>query len=82
MSTLTKLFDNFFEEYLKLNPIMATFIGINDYNHIYPNYLSEKEISKQKDFYTKYLKLSNTVNKKNLSKKQNHHLEVFIYNKK
>ena len=79
MSTLTKLFDNFFMEYLTLNPIMATFIGINDYNHLYPNYLSEKEISRQKDFYTKYLKLANNFKTQNLSKKQSHHLEVFIY---
>ena len=28
------------------NLIMATFIGINKYNHIYPNYLSQSEIDK------------------------------------
>ena len=57
---------------------MATFIGIHKYNHIYPNYLSDSVIQKDKEFYEKYLKLATGINTTRLSKKNKHHLEVFI----
>ena len=79
MTTLKQLFANFFEEYIKLNPLMATFIGINKYNHIYPNYLLQSEIDKSREFYMKYLNLSKEINTKKLNKKDKHHLEVLVY---
>lgn len=79
MATLKQLFANFFKEYIDLNPLMATFIGINEYNHIYPNYLLESEIDKSREFYMKYFNLSKEINTKRLSKKDKHHLEVFVY---
>jgi uncharacterized protein (DUF885 family) len=79
MSTLSKLFEDFFDEYIESNPLMATFIGINKYNHIYPNYLLQSEIDKSREFYEKYLNLSNGINTKVLNKKDKHHLEVFVY---
>ena len=75
-AALKKLFEDYFKEYMELIPIMATFIGIHKYNHLYPNYLSEQEIVKNKIFYKKYLNLIKKINKLDLSKKDIHHINV------
>ena len=76
---LKKLFENFFEEYMVLNPNTATFIGINKYNHIYPNYLSQQKLEQYKKFDKKYLNLLTSINKDKLSEKEKHHMELLQY---
>ena len=71
-----KLFENYFKEYIELYPTMATFIGINDYNHMYPNYYSDQEILKSKNFDKKYLGLIIKAENKKLSNRDTHHLKV------
>ena len=78
MTKIKQLFEDYFDEYIELNPIMATFIGIHDFNHIYPNYLTTKEIDKQRDFYMRFLEKSKEIDISKLSKKDKHHMEVFV----
>ena len=42
-----KLFDDFMKEYLELNPLHATYIGINNYNNKLINYTDDREINKK-----------------------------------
>tara|TARA_B100000795_G_C22805269_1_gene444412 strand:+ start:5652 stop:7271 length:1620 start_codon:yes stop_codon:yes gene_type:complete len=74
--SVKNLFENYFEEYIEHYPTMATFIGINKYNHMYPNYYSDQEILKSKNFDKKYLGLIVKAEKKKLSLRDTHHLKV------
>ena len=76
MTKIKQLFEDYFNEYVELNP-MATFIGINDFNHIYPNYLSTKEIDKQRDFYMRFLEKSKEIDANKLNKKDKH--QKYLY---
>ena len=48
------LFKNFYEDYLRLNPVTATSVGDKRYNDQFPNSISEKYREKLRAFYTKY----------------------------
>ena len=52
-----KLFNDFMDEYFKMNPLHATYIGINDYNNKLINYTDDREKTKYKKFLKKYLGL-------------------------
>ena len=47
-----KLFDDFIEEYFKLAPLEATYVGINDYNDQLKNYYDDKDLG----IYYQFLK--------------------------
>ena len=75
-----KLFNDFMEEYLKMNPLHATYIGINDYNNKLINYTNERETTKYKKFLKKYLGLvEKELKKKTITKKNRHYLNVLKY---
>ena len=75
-----KLFNNFMEEYLELNPLHATYIGINDYNNKLINYTDNREKNKYKKFLKKYLGLvKKELKKKTITKKNRHYLDVLKY---
>jgi len=52
---LEAIYEEYFEEGLKLNPIQATFIGDTRYNDQLPNFLSAEFRQQQHDYTKKYL---------------------------
>ena len=75
-----KLFNDFINDYFKLAPLNATYVGINDYNDKLKNYYAEKDLGIYFQFLKKYLKLVNIELKKvNLSNKNNRYLKVLKY---
>jgi len=76
---LAKVFDNYFEESLKLNPLNATYIGDNRYNDQLPNDGSAEFIAKDKAFYTKYLALVKHFNRQDLSEADQLSYDIFTY---
>jgi uncharacterized protein (DUF885 family) len=53
---LTALYDQYWEEVLKLNPVQATFQGDNRYNDQLPDFGSAQFRQQQHDFTTRWLK--------------------------
>ena len=79
---LDKFFKKYFEDYMEINPLTATFIGINKYNHVYPNYLSDQVIEKNKKFYEDYLdklyEIKDDIYGK-ISDEENYYIDVLEY---
>ncbi|WP_053991163.1 DUF885 family protein [Mangrovimonas sp. TPBH4] len=57
----SKLLEDFNQEKLLLDPLLATQAGDNRYNDKFPNYLSEAYKSKEKGFYEKYRHAFNEI---------------------
>ncbi len=51
---IAEVFDSYYEDGLKLNPLGATFEGDNRYNDTLPNFLSKNFESQLKEYYTTY----------------------------
>lgn len=49
------LVDQYFKDYLALNPIMATYVGVSDYNDEFGDYLSDEYLKQRHDFNKGYL---------------------------
>ena len=76
---LKSFFKQYFEDYLVQNPLMATFIGIQKYNHLYPNYLLDSEIEKSKKFTLNYLDKTKKLKAqmdKNMTNQEEHFLNL------
>ena len=58
-TSLSQLFDNYYEDRLKLFPLEATDIGDNRYNNLLPNDGSKAYIFKLNQFYDNYLRQLN-----------------------
>ena len=54
-SELDTYLDDFFQEYLALNPIMATYIGVHTWDNRFTNYFSYQHQADVKQLYHKYL---------------------------
>ena len=52
---LNIIFNNYFNDYLKLNPLNATYLGMSEYSDKLPNIYSKKYYLKQKEFYMQNL---------------------------
>jgi uncharacterized protein (DUF885 family) len=52
---LNALFEQYFEEYLRLNPLIATYIGDNRYNDSLPNSLSPEFRARAREMNERYL---------------------------
>lgn len=64
------MLDTYYEESLKLDPLMATAAGDNRYNNIMPNFLSDDYVKKLKTFYTTYKNLLKNYKTTDLSDSQ------------
>ncbi len=62
---LHQLFDNYYEEYLKLKPLDATYRGDDRYNDLLPNDGAADYLKAQHDFLIKY---QNALKKFNFQK--------------
>lgn len=76
---LAKVFDNYFEESLKLYPLNATGIGDNRYNDQLPNDGSVEFLAKSKAFYENYLAQVKHFNREDLSEADQLSYDIFTY---
>ena len=77
---LAALFNNFYEENLKLSPLTATSIGDNRYNDQLPIMFTEGYRQQLKAFYAKYLAAINGFNRGGLSANDQLSYDVFKRN--
>jgi len=59
--------ENYYLEYLKYNPFEATSLGIDGYNHLFPNLLTQQVRNEMLDAANQYLKELNLYNREALS---------------
>lgn len=76
---LNKIFNDSFEEGLKLNPIQATAIGDPRYNNILPNFLSPEFRKKSHDYTVKWLEKVKNIDRSLLTGQDKLSYDVFIY---
>lgn len=73
------IFKNFHEEKLQLYPLLATSIGDNRYNHIFPNDISLGHRQKVQAFYQKYDSLLTLVNRASLNGSERLSCDILQY---
>lgn len=64
------LLAHYYEDGLKLNPLIATFQGNNSYNDTLPNFLSDDYNKELKNYYTSYLKKAEKFDNAQLSESE------------
>ncbi len=75
---LAELFSAYWEDYLALNPLRATFLGDNRYNDQFPNYLSEEYRARESEMARRYLARARAVDPGALGEQDRLSLEMFI----
>jgi len=78
-SSLDSLFKSYYEDYLKLNPQLATSIGDPRYNDRLPNTLTEAYRQEQKDFYTRYKTQLLTFDRSTLSENDQLSYDILMH---
>jgi uncharacterized protein (DUF885 family) len=76
---LAKVFDNYYEGYLKLDPLTATSIGDARYNDQLPNTGAADYLAKAQGFYKGYLDSVKTFNRDELSDNDKLSYDIFVY---
>jgi uncharacterized protein (DUF885 family) len=74
---LAKVFDEYYEENLKLSPIAATNQGDTRYNDLLPNDISQEFIEKTKVFYTTYLEKITKFDRESLTDEDKIAYDIF-----
>ena len=74
---LNSLLANHFDENLELNPVYATFVGVNKYNDKFNDPISESSLAKQLAFEKKYLALIEAIDVNQLSGQDLLSYEIF-----
>jgi uncharacterized protein (DUF885 family) len=74
---LPVLVENYFEEYLKLNPLTATEIGDPRYNDQFPNSIGTDHRKKEEDLERAYLQKINALDPSGLSEEDRLTYEIF-----
>lgn len=64
---LSGILETYHQDYLKLNPLTATFAGDNRYNDIFPDFNSQEFLSEYRSFYTSTLQTLAGIDKNQLS---------------
>lgn len=76
-------FNNLLEEYhhrdLEMNPLWATVFGIEGYDHLFPDFLSEEYIEEQKEYYAFFMELAKDFSDDKLSEEQQRSREILVY---
>lgn len=75
------LVDKFFKDYLKLEPIYATFVGVNDYNDQFGGDLTEAYLKARHDLNTDYLAKVKKIDRKALSPELQLSYDMFTYDR-
>lgn len=76
-SELAALFENYYEERLKLFPLEATTIGDARYNHLLPVEFSDSYRDTLKSFYSRYLQFVNKFDRENLNDEDKISYDIF-----
>ena len=76
-----KLVDQFFKDQIKLNPLMATFVGVNDYNDQFGGDLTEAYLKARHDFNQSYLDKVRKINRDDLSPSLQFSYDLFAYDR-
>ncbi len=74
-----KMLDNYYQEGLKLNPLIATFSGDNRFNANFPNFLSDDYISEAKNYYTNYKEQASSFEDSTLSETEKMSKDVILW---
>ncbi|MFZ2752779.1 MAG: DUF885 family protein [Lysobacteraceae bacterium] len=80
--TLNRLYGEYWEELLRLNPIQATFQGDPRYNDQLPNFLTEESRRENHAFTERWLRKIETIGNKGLSGQDLLSYEIFVKNAK
>jgi uncharacterized protein (DUF885 family) len=75
---LDKLYSDFWEEQLKLNPVQATFVGDPRYNDQLPNFLSKDYIAKVNAFNAEWLAKAKAIGPAGLSGQARLSYDMFV----
>jgi uncharacterized protein (DUF885 family) len=81
VARLNKLYADFWEENLKLNPVTATFAGDPRYNAELPNFLAPEFEKKVRAFHQKYLDAARAVGPGSLTGQDRLSYDVFTLNR-
>ena len=74
---LQKLVENYFDELMELNPVYATFLGINQYDAQFNEPISAASLAKNQAFEHKYLKAIEQIDPQKLSGQDLLSYEIF-----
>ncbi len=75
------LVEQFFKESLKLNPISATFVGVNDYNDQFGSVLTEEYLKQRHELNSRYLKAVKAINRNALPEALQLSYDIFRYDR-
>jgi len=78
---LKKLYDEFWEENLKLDPVSATFAGDPRYNGELPNFLSQEYEDQSRAFEQKYLDRARAIGAEGLTGQDRLSYDIFTLNR-
>jgi uncharacterized protein (DUF885 family) len=81
-SPAQKLFADFWQEYLALNPIEATYVGDPRYNDQMPNFLAPEEIARQHAFQQQWLDRISALDTSGLSPQDQLSVEIFKHDRR
>src|ERR1700754_205918 len=81
VAQLNKLYDEYWEENLKLNPVTATYAGDPRYNAELPNDLSKEYQDKEKAFEQRYLDRARAIGHDGLNGQDRLSYDIFTLNR-
>ncbi|QDE30699.1 DUF885 domain-containing protein [Shewanella polaris] len=73
--------DNFFNDQLKLEPIYATFVGVNDYNDQFGGALTEEYLKARHDLNSQYFSQAKSIDADKLPASLKLSYDMFIYDR-
>jgi uncharacterized protein (DUF885 family) len=79
---LNELFEQYFEEYLELNPLRATYIGDNRYNDRLPNSIGPEHRARAREMNERYLAAVLKFDPATLSPEDRISYEIFLHERK
>ncbi len=74
-----KLTADYFAKLLALEPIFATYVGVNDYNHVFTDGLSDEYLTKRHQLNTDFLSQVKAIDAAALSAQSQLSRSIFIY---
>ncbi|AAV82283.1 MULTISPECIES: DUF885 domain-containing protein [Idiomarina] len=78
---LKEIYNNYFDEQLQLNPLLATYIGDDRYNDQLPNFYSEIHRTSSLQLETRYLEQVKKINAEQLPRAERISYEIFKRNR-
>ena len=75
---LNRILDNYFDESLSINPVYATFVGVNKYNDQFSAPINEASLARQLALETKYLAEIESIAPKKLTGQDLLSYEIFL----